>query len=188
MNAEQEQEWIAIARGDLQAFKRLYDHYSPKLYAYISYRVGKTQDTEDLVAETFLKAIENIDEFEWRHTSSFAAWIFSIAHNLVLNFHLLHPSGQHVPSVRSLVSATIGRTPSYYTEAKAMANHALIPGVKAVLRISVVVATSSVGADGQHSADAPPGNDRGCARSTRGIGCLVGIFVRATDSIASFGC
>lgn len=86
MNAEQEQEWIAVVRDDPQAFKRLYDYYFPRLYAYVSYRVGRVQDTEDLVAETFLKVIENIDSFEWRHTGSFAAWIFSIAHNLVINF------------------------------------------------------------------------------------------------------
>ncbi len=86
MNSDQEKEWIAIAQEDPQALKRLYDHYFPRLYAYVSYRIGRIQDTEDLVAETFLKAIAKIDSFEWRHKNSFAAWLFSIARNLISNF------------------------------------------------------------------------------------------------------
>lgn len=94
MNTDQEKEWLARALEDPQAFKRLYDHYFPRLYAYVSYRVGRVQDTEDLVAEVFLKAIEKIDSFEWRHMNSFAAWLFSIAHNLISNFLRQEQRGQ----------------------------------------------------------------------------------------------
>lgn len=87
MNTDQEREWVTIAQKDPQAFKRLYDHYFPRLYAYVSYRVGRVQDTEDLVAETFLKAIEGIESFRWQHENSFAAWLFRIAHNLIGNFY-----------------------------------------------------------------------------------------------------
>jgi RNA polymerase sigma-70 factor (ECF subfamily) len=80
-----EQEWVERAQRDPQAFKQLYDYYFPRLYAYVSYRVGRVQDVEDLVAETFLKVIEGIERFEWRHEGSFAAWIFRIAHNLISN-------------------------------------------------------------------------------------------------------
>lgn len=97
MNTDQEKEWIAIAQEDPQAFKRLYDHYFPRLYAYVSYRVGRVQDTEDLVAETFLKAIEGIDSFEWRHENSFAAWLFSIARNLISNFYRQKQRWETVP-------------------------------------------------------------------------------------------
>lgn len=97
MNIDQEKEWLARAPEDPQAFKRLYDHYFPRLYAYVSYRVGRVQDTEDLVAETFLKAIEKIDSFEWRHKNSFAAWLFSIARNLISNFHRQEQRWETVP-------------------------------------------------------------------------------------------
>jgi len=97
MNIDQEKEWLARAPEDPQAFKRLYDHYFPRLYAYVSYRVGRVQDTEDLVAETFLKAIEKIDSFEWRHKNSFAAWLFSIARNLISNFRRQEQRWETVP-------------------------------------------------------------------------------------------
>jgi RNA polymerase sigma-70 factor (ECF subfamily) len=87
VNSDREREWVEKARRDPQAFKQLYDYYFPRLYAYVSYRVGRVQDAEDLVAETFLKVVEGIERFEWRHEGSFAAWLFRIAHNLISNFY-----------------------------------------------------------------------------------------------------
>ncbi|MBC7250003.1 MAG: sigma-70 family RNA polymerase sigma factor [Anaerolineae bacterium] len=87
LNPGREWELVEKARRDPQAFKQLYNHYFPRLYAYVSYRVGRTQDAEDLVAETFLKVVEGIGRFEWRHEGSFAAWLFRIAHNLIGNFY-----------------------------------------------------------------------------------------------------
>lgn len=82
-----EREWVEQARRDPQAFKQLYHRYFPRVYAYVSYRVGRVQDAEDLVAETFLRVMEGLGRFEWRHDASFAAWLFRIAHNLVSDFH-----------------------------------------------------------------------------------------------------
>ncbi|MCG2770379.1 MAG: sigma-70 family RNA polymerase sigma factor [Anaerolineae bacterium] len=97
MNTDQEKEWVAIAQKDPQAFKCLYDHYFARLYSYVSYRVGRVQDTEDLVAETFLKAIEGIESFRWQHENSFAAWLFRIARNLISNFYRQKKRWESVP-------------------------------------------------------------------------------------------
>jgi RNA polymerase sigma-70 factor (ECF subfamily) len=83
---ECEQELVEQSRSDPQAFRALYNRYLPRLYAYMSYRVGRKQDAEDLVAETFLKVVEDLKRFEWRHDNSFGGWLFRIAHNLSLNF------------------------------------------------------------------------------------------------------
>jgi RNA polymerase sigma-70 factor (ECF subfamily) len=87
MSVECEQELVERAPGDPEAFRQLYKLYLPRVYAYVGYRVGDVQDTEDLVADIFLKIVEELDRFEWRHSNSFAAWVFRIAHNLVANFH-----------------------------------------------------------------------------------------------------
>src|SRR5262245_61727850 len=73
---------------DPHAFERLYDHYFPRIYAYICYRVGRKEDGEDLVADTFFKAVEAMRQgrFQWRHAGSFAAWLFRIAHNAVSDY------------------------------------------------------------------------------------------------------
>ena len=85
MNHESEKELLENARHDLSAFKELYAFYFPRIYAYINYRVGRVQDAEDLVASTFLKATERLGQFEWRGDGSFAAWLFHIAHDLVVD-------------------------------------------------------------------------------------------------------
>ena len=48
--------------------------------------MGTVQDTEDLVSDTFLKAVENVSRFDYRGMGSFAAWLFRIAHNVVSDF------------------------------------------------------------------------------------------------------
>jgi RNA polymerase sigma-70 factor (ECF subfamily) len=90
MTLDDEQRLLALARQDPQAFHRIYQHYLPRLYAYVRYRVERKQDAEDLVAETFLRVVDGLDRFEWRHEGSFAAWLFRIAHNRISTFHREH--------------------------------------------------------------------------------------------------
>ena len=87
LDPEQERALLKKAGQDPAAFKALYDHYFPRVYAYVSYRVGRAQDVEDLVADTFLRVVEGLDEFRWRGEGSFAAWLFRIAHNLVRDLY-----------------------------------------------------------------------------------------------------
>jgi len=56
------------------------------VYQYIFFRIGyDTQLAEDLTSETFLKAIEHFDDFD--ETKSFNAWIYRIAHNLLVDHY-----------------------------------------------------------------------------------------------------
>jgi RNA polymerase sigma-70 factor (ECF subfamily) len=56
------------------------------VYAYVCYRVYDPQDVEDIVADVFLKAIRHLRRFKARHNGSFAAWLFRIAHNQVVDY------------------------------------------------------------------------------------------------------
>jgi RNA polymerase sigma-70 factor, ECF subfamily len=82
---------IERAREDPTAFGALYDRYFPRVYAYVAHRVGRPADAEDLVAETFFRALRGMGRFEDRGAGSFAAWLFRIAHNLAAD-HAIHPS------------------------------------------------------------------------------------------------
>jgi RNA polymerase sigma-70 factor (ECF subfamily) len=85
MTPEQERECIRQARVDPRAFASLYDHYFPRVYAYVCYRVYDPQDAEDIIAEVFYRAIRHLKRFKWRNAQSFAAWLFRIAHNQVVD-------------------------------------------------------------------------------------------------------
>jgi RNA polymerase sigma-70 factor (ECF subfamily) len=87
LDSKQERTLVKKAQRDPTAFQELYNYYFPRVYAYVIYRVGRVQDTEDLVADTFLKVVERLDKFQWRGEGSFAAWLFRIAHNLVSDFY-----------------------------------------------------------------------------------------------------
>jgi RNA polymerase sigma-70 factor (ECF subfamily) len=73
-------------RGDREAFGALYERYVDKIYRYIFYKVGDREQTEDLTSQTFLRAWDAIGDYEWRN-HPFGAWLFRIAHNLVVDFH-----------------------------------------------------------------------------------------------------
>ncbi|MFQ5460582.1 MAG: sigma-70 family RNA polymerase sigma factor, partial [Anaerolineae bacterium] len=73
-------------RGDRAAYSALYERYVDKIYRYIYYKVGDREQSEDLTSQTFLKAWHAIADYEWR-SYPFGAWLFRIAHNLVVDYH-----------------------------------------------------------------------------------------------------
>jgi RNA polymerase sigma-70 factor (ECF subfamily) len=90
MTPEQERQHIRQARTDPRAFAPIYDHYFPRVHAYVRYRVYDLQDAQDIIADVFFKAIRNLKRFKWRNNRSFAAWLFRIAHNQVVDHHRKH--------------------------------------------------------------------------------------------------
>jgi RNA polymerase sigma-70 factor, ECF subfamily len=76
-----ERELIArMQAGDFKAFSELVDAHKDKIYALVHRLVGNKENAEDIIQETFLKAIDNIGQF--RGESSFGTWIYAIALNL----------------------------------------------------------------------------------------------------------
>src|SRR3989338_4236560 len=72
-------------KGDQDAFAAIYDIFVDPIYRYVYYRV-KSVDAEDLVETVFLKVWENIRQYKPKK-KSFSAWIFRIAHNLVVDYY-----------------------------------------------------------------------------------------------------
>jgi RNA polymerase sigma-70 factor (ECF subfamily) len=86
---DREQAWVDDAGRDPKAFEHLYNLYFSRVYGYVLHRVSRVQESEDIVAETFFKAMNALcqGEFEWRGKSSFALWLFRIAHNAVVSYY-----------------------------------------------------------------------------------------------------
>lgn len=72
--------------GDRAAYAALYERYVDRIHRYIYYKVGDRAQTEDLTSQTFMKAWDAIGDYEWRN-HPFGAWLFRIAHNLVVDYH-----------------------------------------------------------------------------------------------------
>jgi len=68
--------------GDFKAFEELVDRFQSRVYG-VAYRIlGQAQDAEDVVQQTFLSLIENIETF--RGESAVATWVLRIATNFAL--------------------------------------------------------------------------------------------------------
>ncbi len=72
----------ALKAGDREEFARLVDVYSGPIYRLALKMLNETQDAEDVLQETFIKAFRHLATFEGR--SSLATWLYRIAVNEAL--------------------------------------------------------------------------------------------------------
>jgi len=71
--------------GNNSALEILYKRYERKVYTYILLMVRKPHLAEDLLQETFIKAIKSVKEGKYSETNRFGSWLMRIAHNLVID-------------------------------------------------------------------------------------------------------
>jgi len=79
---EDERRLVEAAQGDRARFADIYEEYFELVYAYIARRTRNREETEDLTAEVFRKALEHLPRFKWTG-APFAAWLFRIGSNLI---------------------------------------------------------------------------------------------------------
>lgn len=96
MNEKQNIETIDLAvlqQKNKEAFAQLLDQNSDHIYRLALKMVGNTQDAEDVLQETFIKAFNNIDQFGGR--SKVSTWLYRIAVNESL-IHLRRRKGNTI--------------------------------------------------------------------------------------------
>jgi RNA polymerase sigma-70 factor, ECF subfamily len=75
---------VAQARaGDAGAFRLLVERHSRNLFRLAFRMTGHSQDAEDVVQETFLRAYRQLSKFDDR--ASFGTWLYRIASNCALD-------------------------------------------------------------------------------------------------------
>ncbi len=73
-------------RGDHAAVDRIYNLYADKVFRYLYARLGQREVAEDLTADVFVRMLQVMPRFEVnsaRPVSSFSAWLYRIAGNLL---------------------------------------------------------------------------------------------------------
>ena len=68
----------------LRSLAALHDEYAGPLHAFARRRLGDRESAEEVVQDTLLRAWRHADRFD-PHRGSEAAWLFSIARNLVID-------------------------------------------------------------------------------------------------------
>lgn len=64
---------------------RLYEEYFNKVARYAFVRIGDAPEAEDIASEVFVKALDSLKNYQERGLPM-QAWIFKIAHNLVVDY------------------------------------------------------------------------------------------------------
>jgi RNA polymerase sigma-70 factor, ECF subfamily len=72
--------------GDANAFGQLYDVYFDRVYRHIYYRVGCTEDAQDLTQEVFARAWKALPKYR-RTATPFLGWLMRISHNRVIDYY-----------------------------------------------------------------------------------------------------
>jgi RNA polymerase sigma-70 factor, ECF subfamily len=75
-----------VVQGNASAYGHLYDRYIEQIYRYIYFQTMNQHEAEDLTETAFLKTYEILKE-DGSKITNFKAWLYRIAHNLVIDLY-----------------------------------------------------------------------------------------------------
>jgi len=96
-------ELVAFARdGAPEAIASLCEHFYPRVYRFMLYRVPRREDAEDLAGETCLRVLRSLP----KQKGFFPAWVFQIATNLVIDTYR-HGTDRREVTLPELAAETV---------------------------------------------------------------------------------
>jgi RNA polymerase sigma-70 factor (ECF subfamily) len=84
MSAKADKQRIEARRYNQSKLASQYEEYYDKIVRYAYVHIGNRTEAEDIAGEVFLKALESLKSYEDRGIPM-QAWLFRIAHNLVVD-------------------------------------------------------------------------------------------------------
>jgi RNA polymerase sigma factor (sigma-70 family) len=79
-----------------ESFTVLYKQHLPRVFRYISYKVGNVAVAEDLTSNVFEKALVSFSRYR-SDKASFSTWLFSIAHHTVVDYFKMNRKRENIP-------------------------------------------------------------------------------------------
>ncbi|MDK1046370.1 MAG: sigma-70 family RNA polymerase sigma factor [Anaerolineales bacterium] len=86
-----------MERGKPEAFNRLVEYYSARIYAHLYRMMRNREEAEDATQETFIRAYRKIGSYD--RTRPFRNWLYTIATNVGRN--ATRSRGRRIPSART---------------------------------------------------------------------------------------
>lgn len=74
-----------IREGDEQGIVDFYKKTSPKILRYLTLRLPRQEDAQEILDDVFLEAIEALPTL--RKEENLSAWLYKIAHNKIVDFY-----------------------------------------------------------------------------------------------------
>lgn len=88
-----------IKNGNKEIFGKLVEKYQDSLFTFIFYSVKDEGNAKDILQETFIKALKEIDKY--KEEGKFKAWLWTIARNKVMDFY--RKGGKTVPLEEEII-------------------------------------------------------------------------------------
>jgi RNA polymerase sigma-70 factor (ECF subfamily) len=79
---------LKLQRNDQDAWEKVINEYSPKLFSYLRYNLPTREDAEDILNETFMAAVKSIRNFDGK--SALTTWLYTLAHHKTVDFWRKH--------------------------------------------------------------------------------------------------
>ena len=70
---------------DQVALTQLYEENFDRIYRYVVLKIGERTEAEDITQQVFINALKSISSYKWKG-APFSAWLYRIAHNLVVDY------------------------------------------------------------------------------------------------------
>lgn len=77
---DEEQQALKLAIQDRSAFRPIYEKYFKAVFLFVHRRVGDKQRSADITQQVFLKALTQLDKYQFRG-APFSAWLYRISLN-----------------------------------------------------------------------------------------------------------
>lgn len=84
---EEEELLIKKSQRNRKEFAPLFAHYQPLIKRYFQRHLS-SEESDELTAQVFAKALSGLDNFRWQGVS-FSAWLYKIAHHTLVDFYRL---------------------------------------------------------------------------------------------------
>ena len=82
--------------GDQRALARVYDDYAPAIYRYVYRLTGHESTAHEMTSETFRRLLASLQD-GGGPTQNLSAWLYRVAHNLVVDDYRGKPDDPPVP-------------------------------------------------------------------------------------------
>src|ERR1700690_914158 len=83
MESDTQQIALGLRQGDVVVLEALVEQYQYRLVRYLIYLLGRRDEVDDLVQETWLRVLERGSSYDGRRR--FEPWLFTIARNLAID-------------------------------------------------------------------------------------------------------
>ncbi len=74
-----------ILQGDTKAVIEFYKSYSPKIFSYLTKKLPRHEDAQEITNDVFLEAIDSLSLLQKEENTM--AWLYKIAHNKMVDFY-----------------------------------------------------------------------------------------------------